>query len=213
MQPRSNKEETASFEGIASIAMSKKVLVLVEEHYDETEYNVFNDYFPKEKIEVEYGSYLWGNDSLTFEGNDKTSKVTVSTCVSKVNLDDYVGLILIGGYAMDRLRYETTLGATNKAPAVELLRKAVTRMDGNQMAIGTICHSLWLFCADTSLLKGREVTCAHNIVCDVANAGGKVIIENGETVELHQQGLLITGKHPGCVNVFVEKFKEVINTI
>ena len=193
--------------------MSKKVLVLVEEHYDETEYNVFNDYFPKEKIEVEYGSYLWGNDSLTFEGNDKTSKVTVSTCVSKVNLDDYVGLILIGGYAMDRLRYETTLGATNKAPAVELLRKAVTRMDGNQMAIGTICHSLWLFCADTSLLKGREVTCAHNIVCDVANAGGKVIIENGETVELHQQGLLITGKHPGCVNVFVEKFKEVINTI
>jgi len=193
--------------------MSKKVLVLVEEHYDETEYNVFNDYFPKEKIDVEYGSYLWGNDSLTFEGNDKTSKVTVSTCVSKVNLDDYVGLILIGGYAMDRLRYETTLGATNKAPAVELLRKAVTRMDGNQMAIGTICHSLWLFCADTSLLKGREVTCAHNIVCDVANAGGKIIIENGETVELHQQGLLITGKHPGCVNVFVEKFKEVINTI
>ena len=168
MQPRSNKEETANFEGIASIAMSKKVLVLVEEHYDETEYNVFNDYFPKEKIDVEYGSYLWGNDSLTFEGNDKTSKVTVSTCVSKVNLDDYVGLILIGGYAMDRLRYETTLGATNKAPAVELLRKAVTRMDGNQMAIGTICHSLWLFCADTSLLKGREVTCAHNIVCDVA---------------------------------------------
>jgi len=193
--------------------MSKKVLVLVEEHYDETEYNVFNDYFPKEKIDVEYGSYLWGNDSLTFEGNDKTSKVTVSTCVSKVNLDDYVGLILIGGYAMDRLRYETTLGATNKAPAVELLRKAVTRMDGNQMAIGTICHSLWLFCADTSLLKGREVTCAHNIVCDVANAGGKIIIENGETVELHQQGLLITGKHPGCVNVFVERFKEVINTI
>ena len=193
--------------------MSKKVLVLVEEHYDETEYNVFNDYFPKEGINVEYGSYLWGNDSLTFEGNDKTSEVTVSTCVSKVNLDDYSGLILIGGYAMDRLRYETTLGATNKAPAVELLRKAVTRMDGNQMAIGTICHSLWLFCADTSLLKGREVTCAHNIVCDVANAGGKIIIENGETVELHQQGLLITGKHPGCVNVFVERFKEVINTI
>ena len=198
---------------IASIAMPKKVLVLVEEHYDETEYNVFNEYFPKEGIEVEYGSYLWGNDSLTFEGNDKTSKVTVNTCVSKVNLDDYAGLILIGGYAMDRLRYETTIGSDNKAPAVELLRKAVTRMDANQMAIGTICHSLWLFCADTSLIKGREVTCAHNIVCDVANAGGKIIIKNAETVELHQQGLLITGKHPGCVDIFVEKFKEVINSI
>ena len=193
--------------------MAKKVLVLVEEHYDETEYNVFNDFFPKEGIKVEYGSYLWGNESLTFEGNDKTSKVTVSTYVSKVNLDDYAGLILIGGYAMDRLRYETKLGATNQAPAVELLRKAVVRMDNNQLAIGTICHSLWLFCADTNLLKEREVTCAHNIACDVSNAGGKIMIEDGDTVELHQQGLLITGKHPGCVNAFVERFKEVINTI
>ena len=193
--------------------MAKKVLVLVEEHYDETEYNVFNDFFPKEGIKVEYGSYLWGNESLTFEGNDKTSKVSVSKCVSKVDLADYAGLILIGGYAMDRLRYETKLGATNQAPAVELLRKAVVRMDNNQLAIGTICHSLWLFCADTNLLKGREVTCAHNIACDVSNAGGKIMIEDGDTVELHQQGLLITGKHPGCVNVFVERFKEVINTI
>jgi len=164
--------------------MAKKVLVLVEEHYDETEYNVFNEYFPAEGIEVEYASYLWGNDSLTFEGNDKTSKVEVSTCVSKVNLDNYVGLILIGGYAMDRLRYETKLGDKNEAPAVNLLRKAVNRMDNNQLARGTICHSLWLFCADTSLLKGREVTCAHNIVCDAANAGAKIMIKDGETIEL-----------------------------
>ena len=193
--------------------MGKKVLVLVEEHYDETEYNVFNEYFPKHDIEIEYGSYLWGNDSLTFEGNDKTSKVEVKICVSKVDLADYAGLILVGGYAMDRLRYETKLGEKNTAPAVELLRAAVNLMDNNQLAIGTICHSLWLFCADTTLLKGREVTCAHNIVCDVANAGGQIMINDGETVELHQQGLLVTGKHPGCVDVFVDKFKDVVNAI
>ena len=198
---------------VSSFAMAKKVLVLVEEHYDETEYNVFNEFFPKHGIDVEYGSYLWGNDSLTFEGNDKTSKVEVKTCVSKVDLTDYAGLILIGGYAMDRLRYETKLGEPNQSPAVELLRKAVKMMDNNELAIGTICHSLWLFCADKTLIKGREVTCAHNIACDVVNAGGKIITKNGETVELHQQGLLITGKHPGCVDVFVEKFKEVINTL
>ncbi|MDO6353361.1 DJ-1/PfpI family protein [Synechococcus sp. YX-04-1] len=193
--------------------MARNVLVLVEEHYDETEYNVFNEFFPKNGIEVEYGSYLWGNESLTFEGNDKTSKVKVTTCVSKVNLAEYAGLILIGGYAMDRLRYETKTGENNKAPAVELLRKAVKMMDNNEIAIGTICHSLWLFCADKTLLQGREVTCAHNILCDVENAGGKIMIKDNETVELHQQGLLITGKHPGCVDVFVEKFKDVINTL
>lgn len=193
--------------------MSRKVLVLIEEHYDETEFNVFNEFFPRFGIEVEYASYLWGNDTLTFEGNDKTSKVKVSLCVSKINLVDYQGLLLIGGYAMDRLRYEETLGATNQAPAVQLLRKAVSLMDQGNLAIGTICHSLWLFCADPSLIKGREVTCAHNIVCDVANAGGNIMVNAGSTVELHQQGLLITGKHPGCVDIFVERFKTAVQSL
>ena len=193
--------------------MSTKVLVLIEEHYDETEFNVFNEFFPKEGIHVDYASYLWGNDSLTFEGNDKTSKAEVRLCVSKINLADYKGVILIGGYAMDRLRYEEQLSASNNAPAVNLLRKAVELMDQGHLAIGTICHSLWLFCADPNLIKGREVTCAHNIICDVINAGGEVITKEGRTVELHQQGLLITGKHPGCVDIFVERFKDEIKKL
>ncbi|MBM5806649.1 MAG: thiamine biosynthesis protein ThiJ [Cyanobacteria bacterium M_surface_10_m2_179] len=190
--------------------MPTKVLVLIEEHYDETEFNVFNEYFPSNGIDVDYASYLWGNESLTFEGNDKTSKVVVKHCVSTIDLTDYKGLILIGGYAMDRLRYQEKLAATNQAPAVNLLRQAVTLMDQGELAIGTICHSLWLFCADPSLIKSREVTCAHNIICDVENAGAKLIVQDGATVELHQQGLLITGKHPGCVGSFVERFRDVI---
>jgi len=92
------------------------VLVLIEEHYDETEFNVFNEFFPRHDIEVEYASYLWGNDTLTFEGNDKTSKVEVSLCVSKIDLAEYQGLILIGGYAMDRLRYEETSQRNQSSP-------------------------------------------------------------------------------------------------
>jgi len=172
--------------------------------------NVFNQLFPENGIAVDYASYLWGNPSLTFEGNDKSSKVEVGLCVSKINLDDYQGLILIGGYAMDRLRYQETWTSPSQAPAVALLRKAVQRMDEGELAIGTICHSLWLFCADPTLIQGRRVTCAHNIICDVINAGGDVVIEAGNSVELHQEGLLITGKHPGCVDIFVERFKEQV---
>ena len=196
------------------MAAAKKILVLIEEHYDETEFNVFNAFFPSHGYEVEYASYLWGNDALHFEGNDKTSKVTVELCVSKVNLDDYKGLILIGGYAMDRLRYQASIqGPHNSAPAVELLRDAVTRMDAGSLAIGTICHSLWLFCADPSLLKGRKVTCAHNIICDVENAGGEVVVVNGETVDTHTDGLLITGRHPGSVDAFDALFLKTIQAI
>lgn len=191
-----------------------KILVLIEEHYDETEFNVFNEFFPAHSVQVDYASYLWGNESLEFEGNDKTSKVKVELCVSTTNLNDYKGLILIGGYAMDRLRYQPTLsGGPNSAPAVELLRQAVQRMDAGQLAIGTICHSLWLFCADPTLIKGRKVTCAHNIVCDVVNAGAELVVVNGETVETHADGLLITGRHPGAVEAFDSLFLQTIQTL
>ena len=195
--------------------MSKsKILVLIEEHYDETEFNVFNTFFPEHNVAVEYASYLWGNEAIEFEGNDKTSKVKVDLCVSKVNLADYKGLILIGGYAMDRLRYQTKLSdGPNSAPAVELLRQAVGRMDEGKLAIGTICHSLWLFCAEPSLLKGRKVTCAHNIACDVENAGGEIIVVNGETVETYADGLLITGRHPGAVEAFDDLFLQTIDSL
>jgi putative intracellular protease/amidase len=193
---------------------ASKVLVLIEEHYDETEFNVFNTFFPANGVEVDYASYLWGQPSLDFEGNDKTSKVKVELCVTQVNLDDYAGLILIGGYAMDRLRYQPTLsGGPNTAPAVELLRDAVQRLDAGRLAIGTICHSLWLFCADPSLLNGRKVTCAHNIVCDVENAGGELVVSNGETVETHADGLLITGRHPGAVDAFNDLFLRTIQSL
>jgi len=194
--------------------MSPKILVLIEEHYDETEFNVFNEFYPAKGYEVEYTSYLWGNDSITFEGNDKTSKVVVSTCVSKVDLSDYKGMILIGGYAMDRLRYTTNVdGGYNTSPAVELLSKAVGLMDSGKLAVGTICHSLWLFCAKPELIKGRKVTCAHNIVCDVLNAGGEIINANGENVDVHSDGLLITGKHPGAVEVFDDVFLAAIQKL
>lgn len=190
---------------------NKRILVLIEEHYDETEFNVFNEFFPGHNISVDYASYLWGNESLDFEGNDKTSKVSVALCVTKVNLEDYQGLILIGGYAMDRLRYQSELsGSRSRAPAVELLRNAVNRMDQGKLAIGTICHSLWLFCADPSLINGRRVTCAHNIACDVENAGGILVVVNGETVETNVDGLLITGRHPGVVDAFNSVFLQAI---
>src|SRR6476659_5785074 len=83
-----------------------KVAVLVESHFDEDEYRGFNPFFPANGYEVVYVRHLWGQDSLTFLGNDGTETVTVTTEVDDVSPTDYDGLILIGGYAMDRLRYQ-----------------------------------------------------------------------------------------------------------
>jgi len=195
------------------LAKKNKIAVVIEEHFDETEYHRFNEFFPKNGYEVEYISNLWNQPSLTFNGNDHTTEVEVVVDCASVKPTDYAGVILIGGYAMDRLRYQETVqpGQINQAPAVEFLRQAVKSMDQDLINIGTICHSLWLFCADVALLKGRKVTCAHNIVCDVENAGGIVMYEDGQTVDSYLDGSLITGKHPGVVDSFMQIFLDELN--
>src|SRR5687767_2015653 len=119
-----------------------KIGVLVESHFDETEYHRFGEFFPAHGYEVEYLSRLWGQPELTFDGNDMTAKVTVKVDVDKVKPSDYAGLICIGGYAMDRLRYDEApeAGKPNGSPAVAFLRRAVEDMDAGKVKLGAICH-------------------------------------------------------------------------
>ncbi|BAY13237.1 DJ-1/PfpI family protein [Calothrix sp. NIES-2098] len=190
-----------------------KIGVLIEEHFDATEFRRFNEYFPEQGYEVEYISHLWGNKELHFGSNPENDQiefhVTVTTEVNDIDPADYKGIICIGAYAMDRLRYQVNVkkGQKNQAPAVAFLRKA---MATDNVKLGTICHSLWLFCADPDLLKGRKVTCAHNIICDVENAGADVVYDNDVTADLVIDGNLITGKHPGVVDEFMAEFVKEI---
>ncbi|BAZ70790.1 ThiJ/PfpI domain-containing protein (plasmid) [Fischerella sp. NIES-4106] len=190
-----------------------KIGVLIEEHFDEIEFRAFNKFFPANGYELEYISHLWNQQQLTFKGIDLTEEVTVTVEVNDIEPTDYEGIILIGAYAMDRLRYEEhhQEGQPNQAPAVRFLRKAVKAMDAGKLKIGAICHSLWLFCADPELLKNREVTCAHNIICDIQNAGGIIIFDGNGTKNLHIHGNLITAKHPNVVAEFMDIFLKAIN--
>ena len=190
-----------------------KIGVLIEEHFDETEYRRFNEFFSQHDYDVEYISNLWEQPQLTFNGNDHEESAVVSVDFKDRKPGDYQGIILIGGYAMDRLRYQPNPepGKPNTSPAVEFLRQAVVMMDEGTLKVGTICHSLWLFCADPELLKGREVTCAHNIICDVENAGGVVIYDGNQTAATHIDGSLISAQHPGVVEEFMAVLLEEVN--
>jgi len=192
-----------------------KIGVLIEAHFDETEFLRFNEFFPAHGYKVEYITHLWGQDKLTFKGNDFTQEVTVTREVSDVKPADYKAIILIGGYAMDRLRYQEhpEPGRPNRAPAVEFLRRAVKAMNNSNLKIGTICHSLWLFCAAPETLTGRKVTCAHNIMGDVENAGGTLVFYDDQLIDTYVDGNLITGRHPGVVEVFMKTFLEEIEKL
>ena len=90
-----------------------KIGVLIEDHFDPTEFRRFNEYFPQRGYVVEYISHLWGQPSLRFSSNPDNNiieeHVTVTTEVNMIDPADYKGIICIGAYAMDRLRYQTTI--------------------------------------------------------------------------------------------------------
>ena len=192
-----------------------KIGVLIEAHFDETEFRKFNEFFPAHGYEVEYISHLWGQDKLTFKGNDFTQEVTVTREVSDVKPADYKAIILIGGYAMDRLRYQEhpEPGRPNRAPAVVFLRRAVKAMNNSHLKIGTISHALWLFCAAPETLTGRKVTCAHNIMGDVENAGGTLVFYDDQLIDTYVDGNLITGRQPGVVEAFMKTLLEEIEKL
>ena len=199
--------------GIVGEPRKGKIGVLIEEHFDMTEYRLFNELFPKHGYQVVYLSHLWGNASLTFGANPDNGwveeHVLVETEIDSVKPAEFKGIIIIGAYASDRLRYQVAprKGEPNQAPAVVFMRQALAT---RELKVGTICHSLWLLCADRALLQGRRVTCAHNIICDVENAGAEVVYGPEGTVDLVVDGNLITGKHPGTTEQFITTFLSEI---
>jgi putative intracellular protease/amidase len=208
--------EVAAKPGRVGTPTKGSIGVLIEDHFDMTEFRKFNAYFPAQGYEVVYLSHLWGNASLTFGSNPDNGfveeHVTVSAEVEVTQPEDFRGIIAIGGYATDRLRYQANprKGVPNTAPAVEFLRRAVA---SDAVKLGTICHSLWLFCADPSLLRGRRVTCAHNVICDVESAGGEVVFDGDGTAEIVVDGNLISAKHPEATDRFMQVFLEQIEQV
>ena len=73
---------------------------------------------------MKYISHLWGRQELHFDGNPddgvSTERVTVTKEINDVDPAAYHGIICIGAYAMDRLRYQVNVrkGQKNQAPAV-----------------------------------------------------------------------------------------------
>lgn len=201
------EEETALPE------MKGKIGILVESHFDETEIVKFSEFFPQHGYDLVYISRLWQQPMLEFTGNEHLDSLRVRTDVESVDPSDFKGFIFVGGYAMDRLRYEPTpeKNQENQAPAVNFARK-ISQI--SNLKIGTICHSLWLFTAAPELLKGKKVTCAHNLIYDVQNAGAEVIFKaEGETVDTYVDGDFITGKHPGVVDAFMRVYLEELEKV
>ena len=111
-----------------------------------------------------------------------------------INVDDYDGILVPGGWAPDYLR---------RYPEVlEFIRV----MDKAQKPIGQICHAGWVLIS-ADILKGRKVTSTPGIKDDMTNAGA-TWIDEAVVVDGH----LISSRRPPdlppYMKAFVDKLAE-----
>lgn len=184
-----------------------RIAVLIEQHYDHDEWLAFQKIFTANGYVVDAISHLWGQKSLTFYAN-AVDGVVPSSCTVSLELEDidpniYAAVLVIGGYAADRLRYELNPipGGECQSPAARFVAKAMARPT---TIVGTLCHGVWLLTACRSLLQGRRLTCANNVLRDVENAGGDVVFESGQLAPVVVDGNLVTASHPDHLDAFLQ---------
>jgi protease I len=138
----------------------KSVLIFIEEAYEDMELM-----YPKYRLqEAGYSVVIAG----TKEGHRYTGKhgypCASDAAIADVSESDFCGVILVGGWAPDKLRRD---------PKV---RSLIAEFHRAKKVIAAICHGGWM-AISSGVYKGVRVTGSPGIKDDLINAGAIYVSE------------------------------------
>jgi len=158
-----------------------KIAVLVEDDYEDLE--LWYPYY--RLIEAGFRPELIGPGPRTEYRSKHGYPAQVDVAAEKAQSKDYVGIVVPGGFAPDRLRRNTSV--------VELVRK----FDQEGKLVAAICHAPSVL-VSANILKGRKCTCFPSIKDDVMNAGARYMDE-----EVVVDRNLVTSRRPSDLPAFM----------
>lgn len=159
----------------------KKVLLLVEETYNDREF-----WYPYYRLQ-EAGARVTvvGPVAGMQYAGAAGIKATADKGCKEVRAADYDGLVIPGGYAPDRMRRHP-----------EMVR-LVKEMAMSGKVVAAICHAGWML-ASAEVIAGRTVTGFFAIKDDLVHAGARYVDE-----EVVVDGNLITSRTPDDLPAFL----------
>ena len=159
----------------------KKVLLLVEETYNDREF-----WYPYYRLK-EAGAQVIvvGPEGGKGYSGAAGIKAVADKGVKEVKAADFDGLVIPGGYAPDRMR---------RHPAMV---KLVKEMATSGKIVAAICHAGWML-ASAGVLTGRTVTGFFAIKDDLVHAGARYVDQ-----EVAVDGNLITSRTPDDLPAFL----------
>ncbi len=159
----------------------KKIVVLIEEIYNEHEY-----WYPKIRLQEAGAEVVTAG---TEAGKTYHSKVGVpakaDVAFSQVKADDFDGVVIPGGFAPDFMR---------RSP--DCLKLINTLHDQGKM-VAFICHAGWA-AISAGIVRGKKATSYSSIKDDMVNAGA--LWQDAAVV---QDGNLISSRTPADLPDFL----------
>ena len=166
----------------------KKVILLAENNYEDMELWVPYFRLKEEGAEV---TIVGTGSSRTY-----TSKhgypVQVDKEAKEIDMSQYDGVVIPGGYAPDIMRRFPEM--------VKIVKEAHQK----GKVIAAICHAGWML-ASAGILKGKKVTGYFAIKDDLINAGANYVDQ-----EVVRDGNLITSRQPADLPAFCREIIEAL---
>ena len=151
----------------------KKIAVLVEDHYQ-----VLEVWYPYLRLREEGMETVFVGTGKKQYSSKEGYPGEQELSIKDVNVDEFDGVVVPGGYAPDILRRHKEINDFVKA------------MDRKKKLVAAICHAGWVL-VSAGVLKGRKATCFSAIKDDVINAGADYLDK-----EVVVDGNLITSRSP-----------------
>ncbi|MDD7732231.1 MAG: type 1 glutamine amidotransferase [Firmicutes bacterium] len=164
-----------------------KILAFVADNYEDCEL-----IYPYYRVQEDgHEVTLVGLEKTTYRGK-KGDSLTADKTYDEVDMKDYDGLIIAGGFMPDRIR-------THEG-AVRITRDAVLQ----NKPVAAICHGPSML-VEADVLQGRKVTSVENIKTDLINAGAnysedKVVVD----------GNLVTAQRPPQLPLWMKEFTALL---
>ncbi|MFC0023580.1 type 1 glutamine amidotransferase domain-containing protein [Neobacillus cucumis] len=170
--------------------MSKKIAVLVTDHFEDSEYSEPVQAFKEQGHEI---TAIEMKKGKTVKGKQGNSEVVIDQSIDEVSPEDFDALFIPGGFSPDILRADD-----------RFVQFAKAFMDAKKPVLA-ICHGpQLLITAET--LEGRDVTGYKSIHVDLKNAGGN--LHDKEVVVCQNQ--LVTSRQPDDIPSFVQESLRIL---
>lgn len=162
----------------------KKIVILVEEIFNDHEF--WYPYYQLKEAAAEV-TVVGSGSSEIYTGKSGT-KASADLSADNIDVSDYDGIVIPGGYAPDHM---------SRNPAMVKLVKAFYEAG---KPIAAICHAGWML-VSAGILKGKKITSYFTQKNDLITAGNRGVIVDG---------CLVTSMTSYNLQVFMETFFNMV---